>query len=362
MSASHWATGLPLVALLLGLTLASVSFAAVPADYKGTPYKGVAQEIPGRVELENFDEGGFNVAFNTQHHEGDSSGKDYRTGDKPQICVTNGAPSEQDHFVDGTRYPSADKESYYIGYARPGDWVKCTVNVKKAGIYRVNTTAANDTKVMTFSLRFNNVLKATVKSDGTGSYHIWKVHNDICVVELEEGLQVMQFQLGSEPHMNYDYMEFVYDPTATPTVTATPPTATPAAKEFFKVEAEKADPMTGAQLENGGTDVGYFNAGSILGYKGLEFDAAANAINMVIASGSDGGKFELRLDAADGQKIGEFTVASTGGWTSWQDITVPITIVTGTHTLFIVGAAGDGICNFDRFSLVLLKAAAPKAP
>jgi hypothetical protein len=183
-----------------------------PADYKGTPYKGSAQEIPGRVELENYDEGGLNVGFNSQHHEGNSSGKDYRPGPKPQICVTNGSPSEQDKFVDGKRYPSeGTANSYYIGYARPGDWVKCTVNVKKAGVYHVNTAAANETKKMTFSLSFNDVKKADVTSDGTGSYHLWKLHENICTVKLDAGLQVMKFQIGSEPHMNYDYLEFVYD-------------------------------------------------------------------------------------------------------------------------------------------------------
>ena len=194
-----------------------------PDKYKGTPYKGIAQEIPGRVELENFDEGGLDVGFNTQHHEGDSSGKAYRADPKPQNCVTNNAPGEQDKFVDGKRYPSDDKESYYIGYARPGDWVKCTVNVKKAGVYKVNTTAANESHKMTFSLTFNDVKKATVDTDGTGSYHIWKLHENICTVKLDAGLQVMKFQLGSEPHMNYDYMEFVFDEKATAEAAASAP-------------------------------------------------------------------------------------------------------------------------------------------
>ena len=190
----------------------------IPAGYKGTPYKGTAQEIPGRVELENFDEGGLNIGFKTEHHEGDSSGKDYRLGAKPQICVTNGAPNEQDKFVDGKRYPSeGDANSYYIGYTRPGDWVKCTVNVKQAGVYRVNTTAANETKKMTFSLSFNDDKKADVKADGSGNYHIWKLHENVCTVKLDAGLQVMQFKIGSEPHMNYDYLEFVYDEKASAT-------------------------------------------------------------------------------------------------------------------------------------------------
>jgi hypothetical protein len=199
-----------------------------PADYKGKPYKGTPQEIPGRVEFENFDEGGLNVGFNTQHHEGDSSGKAYRDDAKPQICVTSA--TENDKFVDGKKYPSEDKESYYIGYTRPNDWVKCTVNVKKAGVYRVNTTAANETKKMTFAISFNDVEKAKVNGEGTGNYHIWKAHENICTVKLDAGLQVMKFQIGSEPHMNYDFLEFVYDEKASAEAAAAPapaPKATP---------------------------------------------------------------------------------------------------------------------------------------
>ena len=200
-----------------------------PADYKGTPYKGVAQEIPGRVEMENFDEGGFKVAFNTQHHEGSSSGKDYRTDEKPQICVTNNPANPKDFFLDGKRYPGEGKESYFIGWAKSGDWCKYTVNVKKAGVYRVNTTASSETKKMIFDISFNDVKKADYKTDteGTANYHKWKVFDAICTVKLDAGLQVMKFHL-TEQHLNYDYLEFVYDEKASaPLDTATPPATTP---------------------------------------------------------------------------------------------------------------------------------------
>ena len=180
-----------------------------PKDYKGTPYKGVPQEIPGRVELENFDEGGINVGFKADHHDEGCSGEKYRPSPRPNICVTNAAPTEQDKFADGKRYPAETGESYYIGYAHAGDWVQCTVNVKKAGVYRVNTTAASEPKKIKFTLSFNGVKKAEVDTEGTGSYHLWKAYDNICTVKLDAGLQVMKFQLG-EPHFNYDYMEFVY--------------------------------------------------------------------------------------------------------------------------------------------------------
>jgi hypothetical protein len=134
----------------------------------------------------------------------------------------------------------------------------------------------------------------------------------------------------------------------------TPPPAK-VAKAFEKIEAETADEISGAQTENNDTTVGFFDSGDYLAYNNLIFNPNANAIDLVIASGNDGGKIELRLDTQTGTKIGEYTVVSTGGWTTWKDVVVPITATTGTHNLYIVGTSGAGICNFDRFSLVMVK-------
>jgi hypothetical protein len=183
--------------------------AGFPADYKGLPYKGVAQEIPGRVELENFDEGGFKVAYKTEHHEGTSSGKDYRKGENPQICVTNN-PIGPDKMVTGERYPK-EGESYFIGWAKVNDWCKYTVNVKKAGVYRVNTIASSEKgKNIKFDISFNDGKKTEVALEGSGDYHKWKAYENVCTVKLEAGVQVMTFHLSIE-HMNYDFLEFVYD-------------------------------------------------------------------------------------------------------------------------------------------------------
>jgi hypothetical protein len=49
-------------------------------------------------------------------------------------------------------------------------------------------------------------------------------------VKLDAGLQVMKFQINSEPHMNYDFLEFVYDEKASAEAAAAPaasPKATP---------------------------------------------------------------------------------------------------------------------------------------
>jgi hypothetical protein len=165
---------------------------------------------------------------------------------------------------------------------------------------------------------------------------------------------------------NHGTLTLTVEKPADPNVT--PPAGV--AKAFEKIEAENYDDINGAQTENNDTTVGYFDSGDYLAYNNLIFNPNANAIDLVIASGTDGGKLEIRLDTLTGTKIGEYTVAATGGWTTWKDVVVPITPTTGTHNLYIVGTSGAGICNFDRFSLVLVKdgtvtpatPAAPAAP
>lgn len=79
----------------------------------GTPYKGVAAQIPGVVELVKFDEGGEGVAYhdNTPENLGSSSG--FRTDE------------------------GVDCSSSSIGYVASGEWTSYTVDVAEAGTYEV---------------------------------------------------------------------------------------------------------------------------------------------------------------------------------------------------------------------------------
>ena len=58
-----------------------------------------------------------------------------------------------------------------------------------------------------------------------------------------------------------------------------------------------------------------------------------------VASAGAGGIIELRYDAADGPLVAATpNIAPTGGWQTWQDVTMdlPATIPQGTHRLFVV--------------------------
>ena len=226
---------LPVVILAWG----STAQAAIPAGYTGTPYKGTPQQIPGRVELADLDEGGLNVAFFADHRrenavgEGYSpiSGDDYRPGNLnlPNICKTNrslevAGEGSEDFWEDGKRYPSeTDKFVYYMGYAHTVDWVRVTVDVKQAGKYNVSSNWACANPNCGLSLWFNDggtkldnpdrPLDGENKSgivmiQGTNDYHKWRAYPNFAQVELTAGVQLLTFNLEVADHLQYGFLQF----------------------------------------------------------------------------------------------------------------------------------------------------------
>lgn len=198
------------VSVLSVLAFAAPALADVPAGYMGTPYKGTATSLPGRVDFENFDVGGYNVGFKTEHHLGGApigcSGGDYRTdADQPTMCKTNQG-TEVDKYADGTLYPSAaNPVSYYVGAVRPSDWIQVTVNVKTAGTYKLSSTLASDADKIDLTLQFNGVEKLKYQVAAGGGYHKWVPAPQFA--ELDAGVQVLRLICNRE-HVNADYIQF----------------------------------------------------------------------------------------------------------------------------------------------------------
>jgi hypothetical protein len=211
------------LAFAFGLFVALIGAHAradVPAGYKGTPFKGTPTSLPGRVDFENYDEGGQDVAWRVDDHTGNfgiggCAANNYRADlPHPQLCLTNNG-NEVDTYTMGPllgqKYPSdAMPQSIYIGYTHGVDWVKLTVNVTKAGTYKLSSTWGSEPSgadAIQFQISFNDVLKADVQLPGTGGYHNWVAFPDFATVELEAGVQVLQFAAKSQ-HLNYDYVQF----------------------------------------------------------------------------------------------------------------------------------------------------------
>jgi hypothetical protein len=191
--------------------------ADVPAGYKGTPFGGKPWPIPGRIDFENYDLGGLNVTWKTDNKAGAAGSSAAGRADDgenahPAFYSTNSNPGEVDKLPDGTLYPTdADPKSVYIGATHATDWANVTVTVGKAGPYWISTHFGGENSAYKFSIRFNNVNKTgSVSLPGTGNYHNWKVYKNFAKVDLEAGVQVMQFMVESQ-HINWDYLYFAPD-------------------------------------------------------------------------------------------------------------------------------------------------------
>jgi hypothetical protein len=103
--------------LLATLFLAAgASNADIPAGYKGTPFGGAPRAIPGRIDFEDYDLGGVNVAW--------------KTDNKAGAAGSNAAGREGDG--------EKDHPAFYTTNSNPGEVDKLpdmTVNVAKAGTY-----------------------------------------------------------------------------------------------------------------------------------------------------------------------------------------------------------------------------------
>jgi hypothetical protein len=203
----------PAAALLAGLFLTvGAANADIPAGYKGTPFGGTPRTIPGRIDFEDYDLGGVNVAWKTDNKAGaagsNAAGRE-SDGEKdhPAFYTTNTNPGEVDKLPDNTLYPSdANPKSVYIGATHASDWANVTVNVAQAGTYWLSTHYGGENGTYKFSVRFNNVNKTgSISLPGTNNYHNWRFYRNFAKVELEAGVQVMQYMVESQ-HINWDYL------------------------------------------------------------------------------------------------------------------------------------------------------------
>ena len=88
------------------------------------PYKGKAQQIPGKVEAEHYDEG--------------KPGEAYLDIDKPNQGADYRGPTQ----VDIEKRPDASN-GHGIGWTRKGEWLNYTVEVKEPGTYTIEMPVAS---------------------------------------------------------------------------------------------------------------------------------------------------------------------------------------------------------------------------
>ncbi len=90
---------------------------------------------------------------------------------------------------------------------------------------------------------------------------------------------------------------------------------------------------TNAPCEEGGQCLGWIMPGDWVRYEKVDFKQGTDQVELRVASASEGGIIELRLDGPEGELLGTCEVSNTGGWQSWVSQQARIKPVSGVKTL-----------------------------
>jgi len=151
------------------------------------PYGGTPHAVPGRIQAEEYDQGGSGVAYsdNTAENEGAA----FRTGEGVDIS-SNSAGS-----------------GYSIGYIEAGEWVEYTVDVEQAGEYSLDALVASNAGGGSFHVEVGGAdVSGTVSVPGTGGWDSWETVST-SGVSLDAGQQVIRVSMD-ESWWDLNYLEF----------------------------------------------------------------------------------------------------------------------------------------------------------
>ncbi|MEM3908320.1 MAG: glycoside hydrolase family 3 C-terminal domain-containing protein, partial [Nitrososphaerota archaeon] len=117
------------------------------------------------------------------------------------------------------------------------------------------------------------------------------------------------------------------------------------------IEAEDFDRGFGVQTEpcrEGGRNVGYINHGDYTAYRGVDF-TGKTGFEVRVASATQGGILEVRLDSLDGPVVCTIDVPGTGNWQDWITRSCNISGVDGVHDMYLRFVEREALPDPDQF-------------
>ncbi len=297
-----------------------------------TPFGGVPWTIPGRIEAENYDQGGEGIGY----HDTDPANKggQYR-GDGVDVEGTGDSGGGFD-----------------VGWTDPGEWLRYSVNVTSDGLYKLNARVAVLGDGHNFHVEVDGRdLTGIMAVPNTGWWQNWTTITSPSF-RLRAGAHVLRIVFDSAGG-NLNWIEIQ------PVTPSQPFTGTPIALPGM-IQVENYDlggqgvaynsldttnkggayRQDGIGIEatsdaGGGFDIGWTSAGEWLGYSVDVVADGRYTVRARVASMAPGGSFHLSLDGARITK--SVTVPGTDGWQSWQTIEIEdVPFSAGPHVLQLV--------------------------
>ena len=124
---------------------------AVTNAFSSTPYGGVRWPIPGKLEAEDFDNGGLDVAFNDSTPV--NTGGAYRLSEEVDI-------------------ESCSEGGYNVGWIRNGEWLKFSVNATTTGNYNFTSRVSSPNSDAALQLQVDGA-PTGITIPNTGGWQNW---------------------------------------------------------------------------------------------------------------------------------------------------------------------------------------------
>lgn len=325
---------------------------SVTVNVPQAPYGGKAHVIPGVIELENFDVGGNGSAY-MDDSPGSETGSTFRADEDVDIetCTDAGG-------------------GYNIGWTSAGEWLEYTVDVTKAGRYSIDLRIACNGEGRTVSLSLDGeALSTDIVIPNTAGWQAW-VDVSINNIVLYPGEQVLRLTVGATDFVNMNKVtfrlveEFVKEP-FNATAHAIPGRIE--VEEYDKGgeglgyhEANENGNQGGGDFRNDEVDIevctdegGGFNIGYALNGEWLAYSVDVHAdgdydLDVRLAKDGTGGLLHVEMDGVD--VTGPIGVPNTGGWQTWETITVQdVTLTAGEHDMRIVFDTDYSNINYVEF-------------
>jgi len=329
------------------------------------PYGGTPWPIPGKIEAENFDEGGQFVSY-----------YDTTAGN------TYGAYRSTDVDIEAS---SDNGGGYDVAKTRQGEWLKYTVNVTTAGTYPVTFRIASAGSGATFHLEVDGVnVTGAISVPNTGGWQTWQTTPPVNV-SFTAGQHVLRLALdiqGSAGGVgNYNWLQVGSSSTPPP-----PPPPPPGNTPFNGTPASIPGTFQAENFDDGGQNVAYYDTTSGNAYNAyrstdVDIEASSDAgggfdvaktkatewlkytvnvtasgtypLSIRVANVGSGGQLHVEVDGVN--KTGPINVPDTAGWQTWTTIPGPsLSLTAGSHVIrvyFDAVGSGGGAGNYNWFKI-----------
>ena len=227
---------LPLSAVLLSLLVGGCATQTsvqarrqVPAGYAGRPfadskYHGGPQRIPGSLMCAYYDLGGEGVAYRYNHQKNPGSGglnplngdyyNEFRHDEPVGISYTKYGIKADNSLYNKVTPP---EKLFYVGWTEPGEWFNLTVDVARAGTYKVDLLyTSNRGGVLSFDLN-GQPIGRPIEIESTHDaadpiawrqWHHWNVARDIAELSLPLGTNLLTVHVVKQGNMNLATLTF----------------------------------------------------------------------------------------------------------------------------------------------------------